>query len=171
MPYKFFYPSYGARIWARRSHPPNYWWFWHFQICQNPGGDLEIFDYFPGPVQTLKVSLNYRSILYSANFDYKIIKKFRLWKVVTEISISKFLTPPPVGAAPNAWGEYPKSPQRGHGRWWSMRKLWGILSSMKNIMRFFPWRPYLVPLNITPPHHFRGPTFRGTKYGRPGKIS
>ena len=36
--HKFLYPLYGARIWARRSHPPNFRQIWHFQICSKSRG-------------------------------------------------------------------------------------------------------------------------------------
>ena len=59
--------------------------FCSLTLCQNPGGDLEIWDIFFGEVWPLIVGPNCFSIPYSTIFDYKIILKFQL-----------IITPPPI---------------------------------------------------------------------------
>ena len=89
---RFYHTNYGARIWPWRPPPAHKANIWTFQNGQNPGGDLEIWDIFRKGVCTLMDSANCFSISYSTNFGYKIILKFWLFMVTTEISKSKFLT-------------------------------------------------------------------------------
>ena len=98
---KFFYQNYGAHIWHWRLPLTFVAEFWTFQNGPNPGGDDEICDICFRGVRTFMDSVNRVLISYSTIFGYKIILKIRLWKVATEISISKFLTPPPLGESPN----------------------------------------------------------------------
>ena len=106
--------SFFTQIMARASDPgglplQNNRGFCAFNICQNPGGDLEIWDFYVRGVWTLNVSVNYVSISYSANFGNKIIWKFRIFIFLTEISKSKYLTLPPILKG------HPPIPGRGWG--------------------------------------------------------
>ena len=61
----------------------------------NPGGDINIFEISSGGVGPRMDSPDRWTYGNSKIFGYKIISKFSVRMSVTEISISKFLTPSP----------------------------------------------------------------------------
>ena len=97
---KFFCRNYGARIRPWGLPLKNNGDIWTFRKCQNPGGDLEIWDFCVTGVWTLWDRLNSDSISKSTIFGYKIILKIRIFIFLTEISKSKYPALPPIRAIP-----------------------------------------------------------------------